>query len=362
MKQIQRQLLIALAVALTCLITASAASATMLEVGGASKNEAVTIKASLKSGTSTIFTDTSGAALNTCTGSAIEGKAASPFSGSTVSIPLTSLTFGSCSESVTTDAAGSLTIEYVAGTTNGTARSVGAKWTTPSPFGLLTCVTAASPGTDLGTLTGVASGNATIDINATLNCGAITAKMAATYTVTSPNGLGVTKDSTTLEVGGVAKNEAVTVESTLKSGTSALLTTTDGLFFANTCTESTVKGTTSVFTSTTVSAPVSSLTFGSCKENPVVVENTGSLTVENISGTTNGTVRSIGAKVKTGSPFGSLTCVTASGEGTDIGTLTGVASGTATMDVSAALNCGSITAKWAATYTVTSPEGLGVTA
>jgi hypothetical protein len=101
--------------------------------------------------------------------------------------------------------------------------------------------------------------------------------------------------------------------------------------------------------------------MGGCKENPIVVENAGSLTVENISGTTNGTVRSIGAKVKTPSPFGTLTCVTAAAPGTDLGTLTGVASGNATMAVNASLNCGLITAKWTATYTVTTPTGLGVT-
>jgi hypothetical protein len=89
------------------------------------------------------------------------------------------------------DHTGSLTIENISGTTNGTMRSIGTEWTAPSPFGTLRCVTAALPGTDLGTLTGVASGNATIDVSAALNCGAITAKLTATYTVTSPAGLGV---------------------------------------------------------------------------------------------------------------------------------------------------------------------------
>jgi hypothetical protein len=169
-----------------------------------------------------------------------------------------------------------------------------------------------------------------------------------------------TASATTLEKEGVKQTGAVTIKSSLKSGTSALLSDTAG-FFANTCTASNVEGTTSVFTGTTVSGAISALSFTSCATEPVTVDTKGSLSVENIAGTTNGTVRSIGAKVTVPSPFGLLTCVTAASPGTDIGTLTGVKTGNATMDINAALNCGSITAKWTGTYTVTSPVGLGVT-
>ena len=50
----------------------------------------------------------------------------------------------------------------------------------PSPFGTLTCTTS---NTDIGTLTGVKEGNATMDINAVLNCGAFlpSAKWEGTY-------------------------------------------------------------------------------------------------------------------------------------------------------------------------------------
>ncbi|HET9152707.1 MAG TPA: hypothetical protein VFN85_01165 [Solirubrobacterales bacterium] len=173
-----------------------------------------------------------------------------------------------------------------------------------------------------------------------------------------------TASATTLEIGGSPTLNSVTIESTIKSGTSALLTDTAG-FFANTCTSSTVNGATTATakSGSRVSGPISSLTFSSCTEEPVVVHNAGTLTVEHIAGTTNGTVRSIGAFVTSPSPFGLLECRTAEGEGTDIGTLTGVASTTehATMDINAGLNCGAITAKWKGTYTVTSPTGLGVT-
>ncbi|HEV2858712.1 MAG TPA: hypothetical protein VGW80_09955 [Solirubrobacterales bacterium] len=181
-----------------------------------------------------------------------------------------------------------------------------------------------------------------------------------------------TASATTLEIGGVKQTSAVTIVSSLKAGTSAILKDTSGSF-ANTCTESTVEGKTSTFTGTTVSGPISSLTFKSCKEEPVVVDTTGSLSVEWIPTTaketeegktsTKGTVRSIGAKVTSPSPFGALTCTTAASPGTDIGTLTGVSSGAATMDINAVLNCGFFlpSAKWEGTYTVTSPAGLGVT-
>jgi hypothetical protein len=171
-----------------------------------------------------------------------------------------------------------------------------------------------------------------------------------------------TASATTAEVGGVKQSGSVTGKASLKVGTSALLSDTAG-FFVNTCTASTVEGSTSTTTGTTVSGPVSALTFTSCATEPVTVDTKGSLSVENIAGTTNGTVRSIGAKVTVPSPFGLLTCVTAASPGTDVGTVTGVASTAshATVDINAALNCGSITAKVTGTYTITSPTGAGVT-
>jgi hypothetical protein len=169
--------------------------------------------------------------------------------------------------------------------------------------------------------------------------------------------------ATSLELNGVGATTDVTIEATLKSGTSALLTDTSK-FFANTCTASKVVGSDSTSTGGTgklVEGPISTLEFSSCKEEPVTADAKGSLTVANIAGTTNGTVRSIGAEVTSPSPFGKLNCKTGAAPGTDIGTLTGVASGNATMDISATLNCGAITAFWSGTYTVTSPTGLGVT-
>jgi hypothetical protein len=175
-----------------------------------------------------------------------------------------------------------------------------------------------------------------------------------------------TASATTLEIGGVKQTKDVTIEATIKAGTSALLSDTSG-FFANTCTTSTVKATNSTTTApgtAELSAPISTLSFGSAatpctKGNPTVVK-AGTLTIGWIKGTTNGTVTSDNAHVTVPSALGTLTCETPA-EGTHIGVLTGVKTTAehATMHINAVLNCG-ITTRWVGTYTVTSPTGLGV--
>lgn len=184
----------AVATAMALMAFVSTASATTLEVKGVKQTGAVTLKATLKAGTSTLTSDTGGNFINTCTASTLEGQT-STFTGTTLSVPLSLVTFQSCWEgNPTIDERGSLTIENIAGTTNGTVRSIGLYMTWPSIFGVISCKTGASPGTDIGTLTGVKTGNATIDFNAVINCAGPVAstKWEATYTVTSPEGLGVT--------------------------------------------------------------------------------------------------------------------------------------------------------------------------
>lgn len=167
------------------------ASATTLEIGGVVQNKEVKFAATLTN--SALFASTSGTFVNTCLSSTLEGNN-EKITAAVMNGPITALGFGNCVENVfVVDARGTFTLENIAGTTNGTLRSVGAKFTMPSPFGVLTCTTAAAPGTDIGTLTGVAAGAATIDINAVLSCGAIlpSVKWTATYSVTNPAGLGV---------------------------------------------------------------------------------------------------------------------------------------------------------------------------
>lgn len=169
-----------------------------------------------------------------------------------------------------------------------------------------------------------------------------------------------TASATTLEVKGGRQTGGVSVEASLKAS-SALLSTTEG-WAINTCTISAMAGTSSVSTGTRVSIPLSLLFFSGCSEGNPVVDLRGTLTVENVGFSTNGTVRLINTRLTVPSSFGNLICTTLElTPGTDIGALTGVASGQATLDINAVLNCGFFSAKWQATYTVTSPEGLGVT-
>ena len=177
------------AMALTA-FAAGSASATTLEEGGTTTNAEVTITASLESGSSATLRTTGALFANTCTESHVHGHTVSPYTGTTVGGPITTLTFSKCTEEkVEVIKPGSLSVEYKSGT-NGTVNSAGAEVKVPSPFGKLTCKT--GTGTDLGTLTGVSSGNATMDINGVLNCGIIpSAVWEGSYEVTSPSGLGV---------------------------------------------------------------------------------------------------------------------------------------------------------------------------
>jgi hypothetical protein len=177
------------AMALTAFIGAGTASATTLEVGGVTQNSSVSISATLKAGTSAALRDTLGLLANTCTTSEVAGSTESPFSGTTVTGKVSSLKFSNCSDPVTVHQNGSLHVQHITGTTNGTVSSSGAEVTADGPFGYLNCRTGS--GTHLGTLTGVGSGNATMDVNAIVDCAPISARWVATYTVTSPAGLGV---------------------------------------------------------------------------------------------------------------------------------------------------------------------------
>jgi hypothetical protein len=171
--------------------------------------------------------------------------------------------------------------------------------------------------------------------------------------------------ATTLEVGGVAQNKAVTISAS--SLTSMKLARTDGSM-ANTCTDSSFQATTEwPFTNTalitSVSATVSDFTFEECTKS-VLVHKAGKLTITHSGGVTgtDGTVTSSGAEITVGSPFGTLNCKT--GTGTHIGTLTGQGSGFAGLDINAVLNCGFLvpSAIWQGGYTILLPVALGVIA
>jgi hypothetical protein len=166
--------------------TAASASATTLEVnGGATLNSSVAIEASVESGTKVILKDTAGFSKNECSTSNVSGSTASPFTGSSVTGAISTLTFENCTRTVDVHSKGSLEVTYTSGT-NGSVASENAEVTVGSSIGTLTCVTGET--TKIGTLTGTASGKAKMDINAVLNCGIIpSAKWEGAYTVTGAN-------------------------------------------------------------------------------------------------------------------------------------------------------------------------------
>jgi hypothetical protein len=179
------------AAAMLTLVGAGSAAATTLEIGGVKQGGSVAIEISLKAGTSMILRDTNNASVHTCTGSTMKGATTSPFTGATVTAPLTSMTFTGCSHSVVVVKPGTLHFAWTSGT-NASVSSSGMEITTISTIFGASCIFKTGAGTSLGTLTGVASGHATLHVNAVLSkgiCG--DAVWTGTYIVTSPTGLGV---------------------------------------------------------------------------------------------------------------------------------------------------------------------------
>jgi hypothetical protein len=184
-------ILAAAALALTAF--AGTASATTLEVGGVPQSGPVTFHMTLEPGTSVVSSDTSQSFANTCTESTIKNTTTTPFTGTRVGGANSTLSFGSCTSLLTADNPGYLEFERIAGTTNATAIGKSAEFTAGTPFGTFKCTSSAS-GIVLGTLTGKASGQATLDLNAVLTCGFFlpSLKLEGKYLVTTPEGLGVT--------------------------------------------------------------------------------------------------------------------------------------------------------------------------
>jgi hypothetical protein len=162
-----------------------------------------------------------------------------------------------------------------------------------------------------------------------------------------------TASATTLETNGVKQSGGVTINASL-SGSATLSDTTNS--FANTCKASTVSGTTTFFTGTVVSGPISTLPFSSCTHEKVVVDAKVTLSIEYISGTTTGTVRSTGAEITVPTTIGSsIITVNCKTSNTDIGILTGNTSLTSPIHINAVLNCGFFlpSARWLGTYNIT---------
>lgn len=171
-------------------LAAGSASATTLEVGGVTKNETAAVTMSVATGTSVVASTTAGELPNTCTESDAKANTASPFTGTSVTAPVATLTYSKCTRPITVHKPGTLHISHTSGTA-GTVKISGVQWTFGSPLGTITC--SSSGEIHLGTLTGTKEGHATLDVNAVLSCGFALPSLAlkGTYVVTSPTGLGV---------------------------------------------------------------------------------------------------------------------------------------------------------------------------
>lgn len=192
-------------VAILALAGMGSASATVLcktaitsgcATGGWDYSAGTSMHITLQSGFSSIFEDTSGNTLLTCTEGTVRGKTSNTgSSGEAVKGSIEVLTWGSaptpCTTTLDTNTLGSLAVNWITSTNNGTLSGSGSKWTT-NIFGV-SCVYGTGAGTTLGTVTG--GERATIDINAVINkqeggflCPSTT-KWTASYVINEPKPL-----------------------------------------------------------------------------------------------------------------------------------------------------------------------------
>jgi hypothetical protein len=185
------------AIALMALTGAgNASAATTLEENGKAKSSSVSLEISLRTGTSLIVKDTNNIPVTTCTGSLIKASTAPPYHSSTVTAPVSGLTFTGCAHTTHVLKPGTLHFAHTSGT-HGTISSSGAEVTIQSTVFGASCVAKTGTGTSIGTLTGATTlsepgPHALIHINGVLPMGLCgDAVWTNTYLVTSPTDLGI---------------------------------------------------------------------------------------------------------------------------------------------------------------------------
>lgn len=181
----------AAALVITASLGAGSASATTFEVGGVAQNKSVSAFGSLQAGTSMILKDEFGTSTDTCTVAEVKGATEGTFTAASIGGKIGTLTFKSCTHTTKVIAAGSMSVVWTSGT-NGSVTSSGGEVTVQSTFFGSSAVCKTGAGTKIGTLTGVKSGHATLDINATVNCGILgNGSLTGTVVGTGSGGLGV---------------------------------------------------------------------------------------------------------------------------------------------------------------------------
>jgi hypothetical protein len=183
-------LAVLVAMALAAILGTGTASATTLQSFGKNLPKGTTIVTTMKSGTSSIMKDEFGTTTDTCPGSENKSQTTNESGTAVTSVVITQQT-SNCTHTVTTLAKGSGRIEWTSGH-NGIVISTGSEVTVLSTFFGASAVCRTGAETVMGTLTGSEEGNATMDVNAKLNCGVLGyGTLTSTYTVTSPKGLTV---------------------------------------------------------------------------------------------------------------------------------------------------------------------------
>jgi hypothetical protein len=291
---------------------------------------ATAIGLSLKSGTTMALKNTSGSLEATCTGGAVSGKSGAE-TATAIPVELSEWSWSSCSQTTDTVASGSLEVDLIKGTHNGTVTGKGTEW----KFTLsgVNCTFGTGTGTDLGTLTSGAG--AVLDVNAVINKTAgsflcpSTVLLEAQFVVTEPHALYVDQERVTS--GGVlcttegtptcttSYPPGATVDLSLKSGTSMALKNTEGSI-GDTCTGGTFSGSVGASAGNAVSIELTQSSWSSCSNTASTVA-VGSLEIQRVEGTHNGTVIGKGTEWKF--TISGVECTYGLGTGTDLGTLTG---------------------------------------
>jgi len=193
-----------IAVGLCALISACSlppiASATEYYSGTETLPMFSSITTQVDAGQSVVFTETGGGIYATCAVSAIKGQIYQGSATSTVTMPVSSVSFGNCTSSVTAKGSGTIEIHHLSGTANGTmttSEEFQIALHIPPPFSG-ECLYGSKVGSDLGKVTG-ATGAAThgiIDLTGVLSLisgfpcvGDIV--WSGTYTIALPHKLNV---------------------------------------------------------------------------------------------------------------------------------------------------------------------------
>lgn len=315
--------------------------------------------------TGSVVFESGGVAIATCSGGTLKAKTENAGTNKeAVKAPIETLSWSGCSQTTTTVTKGSLEVQYIAGTENGTV--LGKK--TEVTLGILgtSCTYGFGEESDLGTLTGGESPVIDISTEIPKTAGGATCpasvrwvaeykltELSPLYVETTEEGV-LCKTTTTPCSSPYPRETAVDADSAgfvLKSGETTLATCTGGTLKGNI---PTLGGESEAFT-----VYLEELTWTGCVGTTRTLA-LGELEVKRIEGTENGTVSAKATEVTV--VVSGLHCTYGFVESTDLGTLTGGSEATLNMSATATKTAGSIlcpkSATWTASYKFTKPAPL----